>query len=396
MRVAIVGAGLAGMCCAHELAQAGHDVQVFERSTGVATGASFAPAGLIAPGWLAAQPDLGALQWTDRPRHAAWRWSQWRHKAEAPGALHELAALGRERLAELKRQLQPEYEESHGLLLLWRRERDLQQDQPLLQRLERQGHALRLLDAQACREIEPGLAPELTLHAGLHLRQDESGNARQFVQALRGALQQLGAGLHLQAEVQGLEPGPRPLLKLADRSLEFDAVVLCAGAGSPALLAGLGLQLPLAPVHGYTLTAPLRQLEAHPDLGPKAALMDMQQRVALTRLGQRVRVSGGPELGGDAEQLGEKPLARLQRVLDDVFPGAQQHGSVQRWKWQRALLPSGLPLIGASGKPGIWLNIGHGEHGWILALGAAHLLAQRIQQQPTAIDTQALEPAALH
>jgi len=174
-------------------------------------------------------------------------------------------------------------------------------------------------------------------------------------------------------------------LDLADGPQTFDAAVVCAGVDAGALLAPMGLRLPLLPVWGYSLTAPLRELEHAPDLGPRSALMDERFKVAISRLGRRVRVAGSAELGGQAGRFHPGAMATLHKVLDDWFPGAAQLAQAQRWKGARPMLPDGPPVIGPSGRDGIWLNLGHGSSGWALSAGSARALADQLKGTKPAI-----------
>lgn len=390
MRIAIIGAGLAGVSSAYELALQGHQVDVFERDTSVATGGSFAPPGLIAPGLMAAQP-AWPLAWRGAPGQLGWRWAQGRQRRtrrhQPPSeALHTLALRGQALLAVWRRELQMEVEREAGLLLLWRQPKDHKAAAPLIERLKALQVPHRELDADGCRVLEPGLNPDTALHAGLHLPQDEAANARQFCQALKNEAQRLGVQWHFNTEVLGLEAGAQPTLRLATGQQRFDAVVVCAGLGAAPLLQGLGLRLPWGRVFSHSLTAPLRILEAHPDLGPRAGLMDMSLCVSITRLGQRVRVAGGRELGGDAEHVDGRAMGALHQAVHDWFPGALQSAGQQRWKGARLMLPDELPLVGPSGQPGVWLNCGHGESGWALAGGAAQLLSAQLAQRDPGVD----------
>jgi D-amino-acid dehydrogenase len=239
------------------------------------------------------------------------------------------------------------------------------------------------------------------------------GNCRQFAHQLKSLLQADGVTFHLQREVAHLEPRdggvavqhapsdlhadsalegtPRTAAEPA-RSDRFDAVVVCAAIGAPALLAPLRVRLPLQPVYGYSVTLPLRQLEAYPDMGPRAALMDERYKVAITRLGDRVRVAGSAELGGSPSDLREAPLTTLYRVLEDWFPSAARPGQAQTWKGARPMLPDGPPAIGESGVPGVWLNTGHGSSGWALACGSARLLADLMAARQPGVDPAAFSP----
>jgi D-amino-acid dehydrogenase len=123
---------------------------------------------------------------------------------------------------------------------------------------------------------------------------------------------------------------------------------------------------------------------------PKGGIIDQRYRVSISRLGQRVRLSGGNELGNQTTHLATS-LKTLYQILEDWFPGAARtQDNVQVWKGTYPTLPDGLPLIGPSGTPGVWLNIGHANHGWTLASGSARLLADTLSGRKPEIDSQGL------
>lgn len=428
MRVAIIGAGIVGVSTAQQLAAEGHEVCVFERSGSVAAEASFANAGVISPGAIALWPQAGPVSgWS--AGSLGWRWQARRSqpgKAVLPQhtALQQLAAYSFEQQQQLRRQQGLDYEHTQGHLLLLRSARELQALQPGLERLQQLGIAHQLLDAQQCRRAEPGLNAELPVHGGLLMSHSEVGNCRQFALLLRQLAQRQGVRFLLHTQVLRIEAGSAPQLlhvrnpsgagapspREADSTpgsgltepasreptLErFDAIVVCAGTQSAALLQPLGLKLPMQALWGLSVTAALRQLEAHPDLGPRAAVTDLKQRATISRIGQRVRVAGGATLGGTAERLDPRAIERLHQVLHDCFPGATHSATAQHWKGARAALPDGAPLLGASGHEGIWLNCAHGDHGWALATGSARVLADQLSGRKPAVDVEALGPARL-
>jgi D-amino-acid dehydrogenase len=418
--VAVIGAGIVGVTTAYELAADGCDVTVFERCAGVAAETSFANAGVIAPGYvtpwaapgmpskvlrhllhrhapvrLAGMPNASTLRWM-------WRW--WRAcRPETYAAnrarMLRLALYSRDRLHVIAAEHKLDYDRADGFLVLLRATSDLTLARPGLKLLAELGLPFHLVDAQRCRQIEPALSADAELHAGIHLPRDEVGNCRQFAHHLKAEAARRGAVFRFGCEVVGIAPGARPQVRFraaADKGLassqscEFDAVAMCAALGASPLLAPLGLRLPLAPVYGYSVTAPLRTVEAHPDLGPRAAVMDERYKVAISRLGNRIRVAGGAELGGTLARHDAGALATLYKVLDDWFPGAARHGQAQSWKGARPMLPDGPPVIGASGRPGVWLNLGHGSSGWALACGSARALADLIGGRAPSVDLQGL------
>ena len=446
MRVAVVGAGIVGVTTAYELAADGHEVTVFERRGSVAAETSFANAGVVAPGYvtpwaapgmagkvlahllsahtpvrLNARLDAGTL---------AWLWKWWRachaERYQANRArMQRLAMFSRDRLHQLTHDLGLDYERSEGYLVLLRRARDLAAVQPGLKVLSDLGVEFDTLDAAGCRRVEPGLNPDTVLHGGIYLAHDEAANCRQFAHLMRGQAQRLGARFRFHTAVHALHPRRSPslthlhqppdesaLVSLATEARSrddpdtvpmaagpvteaFDGVVLCAALGAPALLAPHGLHLPLLAVHGYSITAPLRRLEDFPDFGPRSALMDERYKVAISRLGQRIRVAGSAEIGGTLAQHHPGALATLHKVLSDWFPGAARLSQAQRWKGARPMLPDGPPVLGASGIDGIWLNLGHGSSGWALACGSARVVAEAVAGRAPPIDVEGLDVSRL-
>jgi len=149
----------------------------------------------------------------------------------------------------------------------------------------------------------------------------------------------------------------------------------------------LGLRIPLAAMHGYVISAAVRE----PLDAPRSGVMYEQYKIAISRLGQRIRVSGGFELGGSATHHDPNVIKTLYRVLDDWFPGAARtQSNVQIWKGSRPMLPDGPPIIGASGIPGVWLNLGHGSSGWALASGSAKVLSDLVSARSPEIDISGL------
>ncbi|GMV48033.1 MAG: D-amino-acid dehydrogenase [Pseudomonadota bacterium] len=417
MRAIVVGAGIVGVTTAYELASQGHEVTVFERRAAVAAEGSFANAGVLAPGYVTpwAAPGMSAKVLRQMlGRHAAVRFDGLSALAQLPwmlrwrlacrprvyaanrGAMVRLARFSQERLLELTRRLALDYEQQPGYLVLLRGARELHAAERTTRLLAELGVAHELVDAERCRRLEPGLNARAPLAGAIHLAQDGVGNCRQFAHLIKAEAQRLGASFRFDSDVLAIEPGRPAALRTADgQHHRADAVVVCAGVHANRLLAPLGLALPLAPVYGYSITAPLAQRDDQPCTGPRAALMDERFKVAISRLGQRVRVAGSAEIGGSAERLNPAPLATLYKVLEDWFPGAAVVHEAQQWKGARPMLPDGPPVLGASGQPGLWLNLGHGSSGWMLACGSARVLAEAVSGRPAPIDLGSLQLARL-
>ncbi len=411
MRVAIIGAGIVGVTTAYELALDGHEVTVYEQDGGVATGASFANAGVIAPGYVTPWSSPGMLGKVLRNllsshtpvrlsgigvlASAPWLWRWWRSCRPAVYTanrtrMHRLANFSRDRLNALTHQLHLEYEQTRGYMVLLRTERDLALARASIKLLSDLGVPFELLDGERARLAEPGLSPSTPLRAAVRLPQDGVGNCRQFAHQLKGEAQKLGAQFRFQARVLSIEPGAPASVKTATGSQVFDGVVICAGATAASLLGPIGVSVPIQAVHGYSITAPIRHVDGQPEAGPRGALMDEAYKVAISRLGQRVRVAGSAEIGGRLDQMSAPALATLYKVMEDWFPGAMQQSKVQQWKGARPMMPDGPPLLGASGRPGVWLNVGHGSSGWALSAGSARVVADLIGGRSPGLDLEGL------
>jgi D-amino-acid dehydrogenase len=403
MKIAVLGAGVIGTTTAYELARDGHQVAVFDRHSAAAEECSFANAGVLAPGYVTPWAAPGMPTKVLRhllSRHGpvrlslplsladlGWMW-HWLRACRTSvyqvnrARMQSLAHYSQERLLELTSSLQLEYESSQGYLVLQRSAREQRQAQPGMQVLRDAGVKFAELSPEQARLIEPALSTDTPLHGAIHLPSDGVANCRQFALLLKGQAQRLGAQFHFGTEVRRLKSDHGVLVWTGanPQSQRFDAVVVCAGADSTRLLQPLQIRIPLIAVYGYSVSAPVRE-----DLNaPRSGIMDERYKVAITRLGQRVRVAGSAEIGGSLHSSKASALSTLYKVLQDWFPGAAQFSAgVQEWKGARPMMPDGPPIVGPSGVPGVWLNLGHGSSGWALSCGSARITADLIaQRQP--------------
>lgn len=417
MRIAIVGAGIIGVTTAYELAADGHEVTVFERHGAAALETSFANAGVVAPGYVTPWAAPGMASKVARylfSRHApvrvCWplaahevRWMlRWRSACELEtylanrARLQRLAFYSRSRLHYLTEELQLEYDRSQGYTVLLRSEKDRRMVQPGLQVLRDAGVRFQEIDAEQTRKIEPAINADTEFLGAVHLPDDEVGNCRQFALLLKNEAQGLGARFEFNCAVAPLDPSQPTLLRVtrdnnaAPETMRFDAVVVCSGVASAALLRPVGLRVPLAAVHGYSISAPIRE----PLNAPRSGVMDERYKVAISRLGNRVRVSGSAEIGGQPSVKRPGAIQTLYKVLHDWFPGAAQlantGAAVQEWKGARPMLPDGPPVLGATGIPGVWINIGHGSSGWALSCGSARVVADLMSARAPDVDLEGL------
>ena len=406
MKIAVIGAGIVGITTAYELACDGHEVTVLERRGAAAEESSFATAGLVGPGYVTPWADPGMpmavlrhwfirggtvkVGWPRSARELTWLWKSFRackldtYLADR-AQLQQLALYSRERLHQISAGAQFDYERSDGCVVLLRSERDSKLMQPGLQLLRDAGVAFQEISPAQARQIENALNPDTAFFGAIHLPDDEVVNCRQFALLLKNEAQRIGVKFLFGTQVTRLTPVPGVALDIEGQSdaQTYDACVICAGCDSVRLLAPLGIKIPLAAVHRYSVSASIRE----PLNAPRSAVIDERYKVTISRLGNRVRVAGGAELGGAVNVKHARSLQTLYKVLHDWFPGAaNMSGAVQEWKGACPTLPGGPPLIGASGVGAVWLNLGHGDSGWALSCGSARVLADLIGGRQPAVD----------
>ena len=415
MKIAVIGAGIIGVTTAYELACDGHEVVVLERRGAAAEEASFATAGLVSAGYVSpwAAPGLPtavlkqlfshhapvrlALPLALRELKWIWHWAQasqmdaYRaHRAQ----LQQLALYSQSWLHHLTLHLKLEYDRSEGQLVLLRSEKDSQLMQPSLQTLRDADMPFKELGPQETYAIESALNTHTPLFGSIHFPQDEVGNCRQFALLLKNEAQRRGVKFSFSTTVTQLSHGPSVRVRVAGETSDrhFDSAVVCAGIDSTPLLAPLKLKIPLMAVSGYAISTQIRE----PLNAPQSAIIDEHHKVTISRLGNRIRVAGTAEIGGPAGKKNPATLKTLYKVLNEWFPGAANLSSgVQEWKGARPMLPDGMPVLGFSGHPGIWLNLGHGANGWTLSCGSARAVADLVSGRAPSLDLSRFSVARL-
>ena len=320
MKVAVIGAGVIGITTAYELAAQGHQVSVFERNGAAAEEGSFANTGVASAGYASPWARPGMVKhilshlWQrdtplriSSPRMAEWRWLWQMRKACKPATfarnranMLRLAEYSHHRMRTLTDTLNLEHEHTQGLMVLLRTDREIQLMQDSLQVMRDAGLSFKTLNAEEARSIEPALNPETALAQAIHFPDDEVGNCRQFTLLLKSEAETLGVKFHFNTSVLPLSSAHPRTIRTSEQDTgeKFDALVVCAGLASAQLVHPLGLRIPLAAVHGYAISAAVRE----PLDAPRSGVIDEQYKVAISRLGHRVRVSGGSEIGGNAKR----------------------------------------------------------------------------------------------
>ncbi|QDF96084.1 amino acid dehydrogenase [Azoarcus sp. DD4] len=410
MHVMVLGAGVTGVTTAWYLRKAGFDVSIVDRQAAAGLETSFANGGQISVShpepWANPSAPLTALRWLGREDapllfrpHAQrdqWQWAlsflfeclPWRTRRNTE-AIARLAVHSAERLRELREETGIRYDQlERGILHLFFSAQTFGDAPRRAAELHHLGIAAEVVSAEECVRIEPALAASRAeLVGGLYAPDDESGDAHCFTQALAARLPELGVQVHLNTTIERLSSaGGRidgiEVRDVAGRTgtLSADAYVLCLGSHSRQLMAPLGEHLPIYPVKGYSLTAPV----IDPAHAPEVSLTDESRRIVCSRLGDRLRIAGTAELDGYNTTPREERGRMLLEWAQNRFPGAIDPATATLWAGLRPATPGNVPIIGRSAYDKLWYNTGHGTLGWTLACGSAAALAELISgRRPT-------------
>lgn len=409
-RVCIIGAGVVGLATAQALVQEGFDVSVLEARDAAGLETSFANGGQLSYRYVAPLADAGvpqqALGWLLRgdsplrlrPRLdlAQWRWlleftAACRRSVNQANAQHllRLALFSQSTLAQWREDGLDGFDwRRNGKLVAFRDEGSFRSARQNLS----DPAAQFVLSAQQCRELDPALA-RAPFIGGIHTPDEEVADCFLFCQRLAERLQASGRCRLVYGHPASrlvLRHGAVAGVEAGGQTFEADHVVLAAGYRSAALLPG-GPRLPLYPLKGYSLTAPIR-VEDHV---LEVSLTDYDRKVVYARIGERLRIAAMVDIVGFDPRLEPKRLALIRQQAAGTLPDACDYGAAIEWAGMRPATPTGVPLVGACGPRGLWLNLGHGALGFTLACGSAQLIAAQIAGRQPDIDTTGLTPARL-
>jgi D-amino-acid dehydrogenase len=410
MRVMVLGAGVIGTSCAYYLARAGHEVVVVDRQRGPALETSFANAGGICPGfagpWAAPGLPLKIARWLFtrdapvvlRPRLDPYQW-RWlarflrncsaKRFARNKVRMQRIAHYSKACLTELITDTGIAFDHGEGgVLQLFRTEEELAGAEKSARVLAEFGIAHRVIDAQEVLAIEPALrTAAVKLAGGLHLPGDETGDCHKFTAALAELLRQRGVVFMFDTTVKRLLlECTRVAGAATDRgTLEADAYVVALGSEAARILRPLGIDLPIHPVKGYSLTIDLD--ESVP--APRSSVMDEHYKVMITRLGTRLRVAGIAEIGGFDVSIRPSGPATVLRSLRELFPqaaSASGASAAKAWAGLRPMTPDGPPYLGATRFANLFVNVGQGSNGWTQACGCGRVVADIVSGRRPDID----------
>jgi D-amino-acid dehydrogenase len=396
MHVLVMGGGVVGVTCAAVLLDDGHQVTLIERHDGVGEESSFSNAALIAPGhafaWASPRaPGMllrslyrndQALRFRPSLDPELWRWSA-KFLRQCTAARARINTLNKHRLCAYSQRLFQALTERSGiaydgarkgLLYLYRSEASFADGVARTRILSDAGQDLQVLDPDAAARIEPALAPVKDQIAGaLYGPTDESGDSYLFTRALADDCARRGARLLFQTTIAGIAADGNEIAGVeTDRGrLRADAYVLALGCGSARFARPIGVNLPIYPIKGYSVTLPVG-----PDhLAPQGGGMDEDNLVGYARLGDRLRITATAEFAGYDTSHKPKDFRTMLTAAKTLFPRGGNYARPSYWACLRPMTPEGTPILGLGRHRNLYYNCGHGHMGWTMACGTARIVA---------------------
>ncbi len=427
MHTIVLGAGIIGISTAWHLRERGHEVTVVDRQPGAALETSYANAAQISVSycepWANRDAPWKALKWMfDKEAPLLLRpqldWRQWswclKFLAQCNDAafarnVRQIVALGAYSHAAHKELLQATGIECHrlerGIAHFYTDQKSFEEAGQAVELMRQYGVQRRLVSREELLAIEPAFTPYAAhITGGTFTSTDESADARTFTQELARLSAERGVRFLYGHDVLRLEREGGAIRAVTVRArdpqggtppeqrLQGDAVVVACGSWSAPLLRGAGVDLPIYPGKGYSATFPILR----PEAAPMVSAIDDGKKIAMSRLGNVLRVAGTIELGGYDLSL-DSPVARarchmLSRRIEEIMPGVcdtrtpEQGGNPQYWCGLRPATPTNIPFIGQTPVRGLWVNAGHGTLGWTHGAGSGKALAALISGERPALD----------
>lgn len=412
MRVAVIGAGVAGVTTAYFLAQSGHQVTVIEQHGNVCEQASWGHAGLLGPGHLAplAAPGMpgqiishwfksnGSPNLHPSLKFSQWRWLRsWMRECAIERMLANkskmmrLGQYGQHVLADISASHLLDFQQRNGVLQLFRTAKELNNATSALSLLTEAGISFQQMDEAACRQCEPALNQHIPIAGGIYLPQDSQGNCVLFAKQLKNIAQRIGVEFTFQTVCERIISNHNGVMLHLNRDNQaihqhYDLAVLAAGAQSTSLFNDIGITLRMATVQSYSNTANIKNIED----SPRFSVIDESAQITMTRMDKRVRVAGIFWSGKPNTKNDQHAWQQLRKTGAMWFPDAANYHSGVNWRGSHLMLPDNAPLLGKSAVNNVYLNLAHAEYGWAMAPGAAKVVADLISERRPEIDSDGL------
>ncbi len=403
-KVCVVGAGVVGVTTAWYLAEAGWSVTLLDKTGAVGLGTSYQNGGQLSYRYVSPLADSGvpfkglqwmlekdgALRFKPSTDFSQWTWMAqflWNCRASVNRKTTErLARLGVHSRACMTQLMAshalPDFSwKESGKMIVYRSRSSF----------DKAAHGSLIpgvqsvLSAQECIAREPVLAAlDGKFQGGIFTTDEAVADCYQFCESLLQLLRQHPnfEGLAAEEALHFERDGAAAVRLHTNQGVRTaDAFVLASGMGSRRLAKSVGVSLPLYPLKGYSLTAPI----AAQHTPPTTSITDYDKKILYARIGDQLRVAAMVDMVGEDERIDPARVASLTRVASTDMPHAGDYANASSWAGLRPATPGGAPIVGACAVPGLWLNVGHGPLGFTFACGTASMLAHVMDQRQSPV-----------
>ena len=419
MRIIVLGSGLLGVSSAYYLSQQGHEVTVVDRQSTPAAETSFANGGQIsvshAEPWANPGAPIKLLQWLGkedapllfrlRADMRQWMWGlQFLRECTPARTRHNiqqivrLGTYSRDTLQQLRRDTGIAYDRrTQGILHFYTSPKEFEAALAPTEQMRELGCERNIVSADEAVRLEPTLRhirPQLA--GATYTAEDESGDANRFARELVKLCEANGVKFLMNHTITALREagGQIDHVEATDSEGRFqrlyaDAYVMAMGSFSPLLMKPLGINLPIYPAKGYSVTLPVKDAS----MAHQVSLTDDEFKLVFSRLTpvngegiDRLRIAGTAEFNGYDRDLNRIRCEAIVRRVEQLFPGAGDTTQASFWSGLRPATPSNVPLIGKSKLPNLYLNTGHGTLGWTHACGSGKSIARIVSGLAPEVD----------
>ena len=413
MKVVVLGAGIIGTTSAYFLAKQGHEVTVIDRQDSVSMETSHANAGCLSYGFTSpwASPGLpfSVLKWVLTGRspliinpnmsvetikflYRMYKNCNSRSYEINKSRMLRVANYSQKALLEIETDFDLYYEQKkQGSLQLFWDSKEIEKAQKDIAILDKFNINSKLLSAEECVKIEPGLQyVKNKLAGGIQFMDDFTGNCYLFSTEVYKKCVEMGVNFEFNTEIKSLQISNDKIASVSTDSGEIkaDCYSVSLGSYSTKILSKIGIEIPIYPVKGYSITLPVLSNED----APQSTIMDEKNKIAITRLGDRIRVAGMAHLTDFDKNLRTKSLDSLMSGLDLLFPKSYESSKETNfWTGFRPSTPDGTPIIGPTPFNNLFLNTGHGTLGWTMSAGSGKLLANLVSGIDPEISTEGID-----
>ena len=413
MKVVVLGAGIIGTTSAYFLAKQGHEVTVIDRQDSVSMETSHANAGCLSYGFTSpwASPGLpfSVLKWVLTGRspliinpnmsvetikflYRMYKNCNSRSYEINKSRMLRVANYSQKALLEIETDFDLYYEQKkQGSLQLFWDSKEIEKAQKDIAILDKFNINSQLLSAEECVKIEPGLQyVKNKLAGGIQFMDDFTGNCYLFSTEVYKKCVEMGVNFEFNTEIKSLQISNDKIASVSTDSGEIkaDCYSVSLGSYSTKILSKIGIEIPIYPVKGYSITLPVLSNED----APQSTIMDEKNKIAITRLGDRIRVAGMAHLTDFDKNLRTKSLDSLMSGLDLLFPKSYESSKETNfWTGFRPSTPDGTPIIGPTPFNNLFLNTGHGTLGWTMSAGSGKLLANLVSGIDPEISTEGID-----